>query len=259
MFIGPKIIYLELLKTGCTYIRELLDSLVDGELVDKHNLIKNVPADQTANLSSKVKVGNIRNPWDWYVSLWSFGCMSKGSLYHRLATLKHSSFYKKTPSAYLLTREWKAVYTDSSDPKLFQKWLKMIFDKKKNMKLPGFSSCPISDFAGLMTFNYLRLYTWDFHNYWKSIKDIELLKKADKEKNFIDFFIKMENLDQDFIELMKKIGMSDQEIESMVKPLLGKKVNESKRKDYHFYYNDESMNLVAEREKYILEKHGYSY
>jgi hypothetical protein len=33
------------------------------------------------SLTNRFVMGSIRNPWDWYVSLWAYGCLCKGSVY----------------------------------------------------------------------------------------------------------------------------------------------------------------------------------
>src|SRR6476619_6662167 len=76
MFISDRIVFLELQKTGCTHIRDLLRELVGGQLVGKHN-----QARRRLFIEGKSFLGSIRDPWDWHVSLWAFGCQGKGSVH----------------------------------------------------------------------------------------------------------------------------------------------------------------------------------
>ena len=86
MFISDQICFVELGKTGCSYIRKVLDqNIKSGKLTSIHDQISN-------NLlnSKKLKIGSIRNPLDWYISLWSFGCLmkKKDPLYSNLTSLR---------------------------------------------------------------------------------------------------------------------------------------------------------------------------
>ena len=66
-------------KTGCTHIASLLSRLFDGEQIGKHN----AASDNQIN-SDAYFLSSIRNPWDWYLSLWTFGVQGNGGLMHRL-------------------------------------------------------------------------------------------------------------------------------------------------------------------------------
>ena len=65
MFISDQICFVELGKTGCSYIRKVLDQNIKlGKLTKIHDQISN----DLLN-SKKLKIGSIRNPLDWYISL----------------------------------------------------------------------------------------------------------------------------------------------------------------------------------------------
>jgi hypothetical protein len=71
MFISNKVVFLELHKTGSSLLRKLFKSegVLAGEIIGKNNQISNNLLTQDS-----IIVGSIRNPWDWYVSLWAYGC-----------------------------------------------------------------------------------------------------------------------------------------------------------------------------------------
>lgn len=83
MLVSDHLVYLELPKTACSHIRDLLKLLVGGDIVGKHNRLPGHLMQQ-----NKMIVGSIRNPWDWYVSMWAYGCDRKGLLYKRLTSRK---------------------------------------------------------------------------------------------------------------------------------------------------------------------------
>ena len=77
MFVCENLIYLQLQKTGCSQVTRLLEETVGGEQRRKHGRLDEP-------LSGRLLVGSIRNPWDWYVSLWAFGCSGRGAIRRRL-------------------------------------------------------------------------------------------------------------------------------------------------------------------------------
>ena len=84
MFITKDLCYLEMYKTGSQHIVKLLEkSVPEGKRIGNHNR----PNDEVYK-SNIYFLGSIRNPWDWYVSLWNFGCEKRGSLYNRLTSKK---------------------------------------------------------------------------------------------------------------------------------------------------------------------------
>src|SRR5690349_15399636 len=80
MFVSDRIVFLELQKTGCTHIRNLLKEIVGGRLVMRHN---QAPADLFTG--DRFFLGSVRDPWDWHVSLWAYCCDGRGDLYSNLS------------------------------------------------------------------------------------------------------------------------------------------------------------------------------
>ncbi len=103
-----------------------------------------------------------------------------------------------------------------------------------------------------MTFRYLIMFTKPqqrkkIYSNINSYKDIE---DFDKSYNFINKFIKVENLQNDLENLLKELGINKKnEIEI---------INPSKRnKDSEFYYDKESIEIVKNQDKYIFNKFNY--
>lgn len=79
MFLCDELIYIQMQQTGCTHIASILGRLVNGELIGKHN-----PASPDQIRHTRFFLSSIRNPWDWYLSLWTYGVSRKGALWERL-------------------------------------------------------------------------------------------------------------------------------------------------------------------------------
>lgn len=271
MIIADKFIFLELIKTGTTHIRRILKELGTVKFVGKHNCLpKNFSKDE------KVIIGSIRNPWDWYVSLWAFGCDNKGMLYKRLTkrTLKgynlrvtpleripHLLFLIVLEEAKKDVAEWRRVYGDSENPLLFRDWLHMILNPSQKYVLgDGYGFSTISSSAGLLTYYYLRLFSRDFGNDVynnQSTTNINYLIEYDRKNNIMDEVIRMEFLEKDLINILQKINYLNnyRQLEMINNST---KTNSSTRiRALDFYYDRDSIELVMLREKMIIDKYGY--
>jgi len=257
MLISDRLIYLALHKTGCSHVLKLLESTtgLNGVVIGKHNTINEVSAERLGDFKNKIKAGNIRNPWDWYVSLWAFGCMKKGGLYDHLVTNNFLKSIKNPKSLFAAKKNWKEVYADAENISLFQKWLKMVLVTDRN-DIPEFKKNNPHDFIGLLSFRYMQLYTTDFKSANSVITGYDDLYTFDKKNNFLNMFIRNEYLESDFIELMKKIEIPETSYSAL---LQAPKTNASQRKSYHQYYDTELVELVHAKEKLIIDKHGYIF
>lgn len=237
------------------------------KIVGKHNTYYNVPINIIGNFEEKLKVGNIRNPWDWYVSLWAFGCQNKGGLYSRL--VKNKSYITKRGIKHLLKRSlgleysqinpeiWRELYSDPNNHENFNSWLSLILSSDKHSIGVGYKRNKMSKFSGLLTYRYLKLYT--YRKQFTNIDSEYKLEKYDIEENFMDFIIKNENINEALIELADKL---DYNIDALSK-ILGEnqeKTNKSNRnRDYRPYYDDKSISLVAKYDNYIINKYNYRF
>ena len=263
MFVTDKLIYLQLQKTGCTHISFLLSKCVGGSQKTKHQYLRNYN-------TNKYIIGSIRNPWNWYVSLWAFGCGGKGSLKNKLTkrypleilngfligNIDHIKNELKKP-----VNLWRMTYKNYKNPENFKKWLKLLHDSKRKKDIgEGYPQHCVSNFAGIMTYRYCRLYHRDF--YLKknkvNIKTYTDLKEFDRTNNLLDFIIRNESLENDVIDILKKAGyeLNEDKIK-FIYDNAKVKTFKSKHYDISYYYDSETIDLVAKSEKFIIEKYGY--
>ena len=280
MFVNDKLIYLQMQKTACTHIASLLSKHIGGQQIGKHNYLEDFK-------TKKFICGSIRNPWDWYVSLWAFGCKKtgRGFLHWRLVNTGFSTFrnflnYLKSDEYgpyydnnvqikdildYFFNEfkkpvfSWRDSYKDYKSPEGFRKWLQLIYDPERIRDIyEGYSLSSISRFAGLMTYRYCGFFHRNFfnNNNFKNINDIKELKKYDKNNNILDYIIRVESLEEDFIKMLEKVGYH---IDEKTKDLIRNsgKTNVSTHLKTSHYYDEETIKLIAEKEKLIIEKYNY--
>jgi hypothetical protein len=292
MLISDKLIFVELQKTGSTHIKGLLKKLVGGENDGKHN----VPSEELLG-SGKKFIASVRDPWAWYLSLWSYGCLQKGELYERLTNekkwrklldkadeqgaaepaqaeaeedagdddgdvatkAKAKGKGKILPDNFTPERAKNFWYADPDNAEAFREWLQAVLTVQPLRKVleAGYGKSPISKAGGLMTFRYFTLCTKNGENVDKAVSTLEALRTYDKQNCFIDYFVRNASLADDLIKAIEGCGIElDDEKKKVIRE--ARKTNVSSRPHGpEHYYDDASVQLVARREKFIIEKFGY--
>ncbi|MCK4708730.1 MAG: hypothetical protein KAU21_08940 [Gammaproteobacteria bacterium] len=250
MFISNDLAFIELHKTGCTHIGKLLASLVDGVQRGKHNL----PAPFVLN-SNRYFLGSVRNPWDWYVSLWSYGCDKKGLVYSHTTRPLANNAQDHRPAKN--PKKWKRCYADVHSASAFQDWLHMMNDKKYwNDFGEGYGVNPAASFSGLLSFRFLNLFCQDVPSKPASIDD---LIAYEKQNCYINNFIRTEHLEDDLIKALEncKINLTEQQKQFIY--AAGKTNTSASRNLTAHYYDKQTAELVYEREKIIIDKFSYVF
>lgn len=273
MYVSDDLIFLELQKTGGSHILRLLDIFFDGEIIGKHNRLK------FESIGERFVFGSIRNPWDWYVSLWAYGGGNMGAIRHRTTTGVDLNYYHAdlpndmgknwlTPKEFMSvfwndlkkpTEKWEVTYNDSNIAENFRIWLKMILNYEYRFDVgEGYAFSPLSKHSGLMTYRYFRLFTFDDKIYKdKRISKMDSLRDFDKNNSISKGMIRTEFLEDDFIEILNNAGkiFTEKQVQIIKSQ---NKTNTSRRKKLEFYYNQETIDLVAEKEQFIIKKYGYA-
>jgi hypothetical protein len=273
MFVAGELVYLELQKTGGTHVRRLLQRHVGGTVSGKHNRLP-------VEAAHKFVFGSIRNPWDWYVSLWAYGVGGRGAVrarcvsgidfgyYHRLLPRSMGKNWL-TPGELLVSvyhdavkpvPTWQDAYGDASDPDHFRAWLHLVLDSRRRFDIgEGYGFSPLSSHAGLLTYRYLRLFTLGERLFKdKRLRSMEGITEYDREFNIASAMIRTECLEDDFIRVLRLAGytLADAQVAAIRRQDAGK-TNASQRRPAEYYYDAESLALVAERERFLIEKYRY--
>jgi len=223
-------IFIHIPKTGGSSIRKYLKSIgwKSPELPMGYNAWWHRPYFMTPKsiVDNKIAVTLVRNPWDFYVSYCA---------------------YEKT---------LEPIFSLSRDDSFEDFLIKLLNGKSKDVfHLPQKIQFPIAQFLcekeiGLQTFYYI---------YMTIDKDPRKFILSDNELNILNYkttvrSCKLEDLEREF----SKIFALD--LKHQQKFVNSKRQNQSRRsKDYRVYYTPELRQLVAEREKYIIETFNYSF
>jgi hypothetical protein len=266
VFVSDRLIFLQLQKTACTHIASEFERYLDGRIIGKHNQLEEPDPTRTI-------VGSIRNPWDWYVSLWAYGCKGRGGI-HKTATETQKAGLARIMKRCLtirvvrnnilsnlhnaLSRDpafWKDCYRDPNDERRFRKWLKAINSNGRHiLSEGGYHNLPLSDKLGFYSFRVLKtatpLSTW--RREATNIISLKDSKNFFEQNSAITRVIRMENLETDLAQVLSEIGVR-------VDPpdLAGQRTNTSKHRHFLSYYDEETLELVANRDQFVIDTFGY--
>jgi len=274
VFVSKDLVFVELHKTAGTHIAKWLSKLIPGEQIGKHNRVPR-------SLWDRFILGSIRNPWDWYVSLWAYGCSARGGIFLRTTGRTPLSYgARHLPSEMGALRypigpavrqmladfrlpktEWQDVYRDSSDADQFRRWLRLMFDEERRFDLgEGYGFCNVSSSSGLLTYRYLKLFTRLGYSLYDSDlpSSPESLRELWQKNRLTRFEIRSEELESDLLSALK---MAEIEVPKSAELALlaarSAKTNTSTRLSTEHYYDDATSDLVSFRERLIIDQYGY--
>ena len=269
MYLTKKICYLEMMRSGSTHIHKLFKEFIpEGKQIGHHG-----PASKEIMESDRIFIGSIRNPWSWYLSVWSFGCENGGHLHHRL-TFKKIYFdqlgFKIKPYMFLYVffqqffkplQKWRLLFSDSDNKENFREFLSLLLNNERIYDVgDGYAFSPLSKFSGLMTYYYLLLHTNHKNRiFFEQVNTYEKMKLFDRKYNILNYVIKNENLENDFFNFLSTINIKvKDEVKSKIinsdKSSKSQKIN-----DLNYYYDTKSIELVMNKEKFIIEKYNYQF
>ena len=277
MIVTDRLVFLQLQKTAGTHIARLLVEEFSGrERFGKHR-----PLPPGFDPGKRLIVGSIRDPWDWYVSLWTFGCRRRGGPFDRSTAPRSVWNALRDPgtrrvrgaraaiaSRILAARHesarpastWRRLHSDPADPRLFREWLKLSLDSRRRFDLfRDFGQSAVSAYAGILTFLYELLYLRDNTALFdrRLLPDLDALIRHDEANGVLGATIRTENLEQDFLEALGRAGyaLTPRQTERIEN---AEPTNTSDRRHaLELFYDDEARELVAAREALIIRKYGY--
>ena len=277
MIVTDRLVFLQLQKTAGTHIARLLVEEFSGrERFGKHR-----PLPPGFDPGERMIVGSIRDPWDWYVSLWTFGCRRRGGPFDRSTAPRSVWNALRDPgtrrvrgaraaitSRVLAARHewarpassWRRLHSDAADPRLFREWLKLALDSRRRFDLfRDYGQSAVSAYAGILTFLYELLYLRDNTALFdrRLLPDLEALIRHDEANGVLGATIRTENLEQDFMDVLGKAGhaLTPRQAERIEN---AEPTNTSdRRRALADFYDDEARELVAAREALIIRKYGY--
>ena len=246
-------IFLDVYRTGSTHVASLLEQICPRpplKLYRHASLTKGRPWGLTGG---KKVFATVRNPWDWYVSLWAYGADGKSAIRRHLQP--HTS------------KAGMAALYDKGDPKAaFSLWLNKMHDPtelnrvmREHLPQSGLASA-----VGLYTYRFLRVTTRyprlmlrrPFIGSPAGAVRYHRLMKA------YDTVLRNENLTDDLIGFVQRMPLSFKPgAIDIIRAAGSRPKNTSSRSlaSYRDYYSAADAALVASRDRFFITEFGYSF
>lgn len=227
-----KLVYLDLQKTGSTFVSRFLNETCTLSLIkeSKHGRIHS-RRDRTA-----FYVITVRHPISQYSSLFRYGLDRQGALYDRLAQRGNADLYAREPGA-------------------FNRWLRFVLQDENAAALgEGFERIPREYNLGFLSYRYLMLsLAQPEKTLLRKPKNVDLLEYA-REKSIVNHVIFNETLNQGLKALATQVKPEffDQQkvIDFFAK---GQRVNESTTsKETIGEIADDVQELIKNKERILL-------
>ena len=232
------VVYLDVQKTGSTFIEKFLQEHMTEKLVRivKHGWISDYTSDKYYFISS-------RGPLDQYFSLFNFGCDHCGGLYERLAANGYGYLYERSVSG-------------------FEAWLDFMLAPKNAavIRAKGYDRVANTIF-GLVTFRFLALALPSGPKQLVDVKTRKDVVSVYRSKTRISATVRTEQLNADLAELVRgPLSSKIRSVESALSALRQvKKVNASNRKEEIEYgFSKELIDRMQDREWFCYDIQGYS-
>lgn len=279
MIEASSIVLLQLQKTGGTHAERLMRTHLGATGGAKHR-----PLPDGWARDGRLVLGGVRNPWDWYVSYFAYGCERRGGITdeyliadgftrprlrmarHRLRNVPAPALARGAPA--LLVHEarhraapWADLLDDARDVDKFRRFLARLLDPGSRFASAmdyGFS--PHADRIGLFSYLYLLLYLRERHNLFRPGGPVAAGGAALDAALVVDRFLPMERLEAALAEALEAAG--ETVAANAVTAQMGQdrsNASKSRESDYRIYYDDETRDLVADRERLIIDRHGYEF
>jgi hypothetical protein len=252
-----KFIYLDMYKTGSTYVVGLLNKLMPEKPVRS---LRHAPLTKGRPFNwkqGKYAFATVRNPWDWYVSMWAYSIQQPNVL-----------FFRDVRS--VLGEKGSKELFDAENPKeSFGRWLRALSDPaflKVVMKGHPYSRSSVSTFLGFYSYRFIRVTTPHpsiFLRRWY-IWNMDRAIAHQKRFAIYDRVFRSETLTEEFSEFVlanqERFGFKPN-AKGILKRNAPTPKNTSNRTltSYRDYYTDDLRDLVARRERLLIDLFGYEF
>lgn len=274
MLVSDTFIYVDFQKTGTVATRQFLNKLLPGKKFGRHH---QKPPKELID-GTRLIMATVRDPWSWYLSLWAYNCVKKRATYKNLTSWRPfkinqgfrlnwkfglKAFIKRFLMGWIVNYvENKALFSNVDNVENFQKWLRIVLSKKNAFLLNGaYDQNPISNFAGLMTYELVRLFCIDNDDLNRGrIKNFDQLVNYYNSSNYIESYIQTEGLLDNILAILKEhnIDVNANEIDNLRSK--GVTMNASRQnRNIGSFYTPELVELVKEKEQFIIEAFNYNY
>jgi hypothetical protein len=262
MFLTDDICYVDMPKTGTVYTINVLKKLYKNYFLKHHK----IPNSQIINSNREI-FATIRDPFSYYISLWSFGCEKQSysgpynalTQFRPIGALGYSmnkkgaikTFFQRLPRTLLTNyKENKKLYADASDPVLFRKWLKVLFDTRNASLISApYQYSNVAQCGGLFTYRIILNFYKNSDQLFKGkFKTKDDFKNFLQKDCFVQYFLNTSSLRDDLYSFLK------QRHENLTEDILPQKKENSSAKENIIFFDKECYEMVLKKDSLIIEQ-----
>jgi tetratricopeptide (TPR) repeat protein len=235
MIATANFVFIHMHKTGGQTLNSVIQKCIpDHRVIGYHYPRKEIPPD----LVNLPVVGIVRNPWDWYVSWYAFNRRPKlhNQLFNVISDGGKANF--KTTVTNLVE-----LGSDTTKSKAFRDDLiRMLPTSLEGNRGLGLAKDSIREFSNVNS----GYYSWLVER---------MLGNGSDAQTYVGRF---ENLENDFVGIMHRLSVSEA-------PAIAWQLEKSERRNvsrhshYSHYYDDELRDLIASKERSVIEQYGYEF
>jgi hypothetical protein len=285
VLVNDRLVVLRLRKCATAQVVTTVKAVVGGEFHRSRELGRD---DLTSHgridfdLDGRRVLGTVRDPWSWYVSLWAYGCEGLGGVYARVAqerSLRSTTVamvrearrtrglprdavarFRRTPAR---SDGWRALYADVDDPVAFRTWLARVLDPEHaGIVEPWYGSTGLPPFVGLLTWRYLALFGRDPAPLVtpRGFSSVDEVRAYADTQNVCDDIVRTDRIADELPGVLVRAGfeLDDAQRAALTEMTTAKRRrNSSKHRATEDYYDPASIELVAARERIVIERHAY--
>ena len=235
MIITERFVFIHMHKTGGQTLNDIIKRCIPKhQVIGYHYPSKEVPADS----ATLPLVGIVRNPWDWYISWYTFnnGSKLRNPLFAIVSNNGQANL--NTTISNLINLGSDTALSQQHRQQLIQ----VLPDTLEHNRGVGLTKDDIRNFSD----NHTGYYSWMFQR---------MLGDYASDQIHIG---KFENLQQDFLKIMHNLAVDQA-------PSMQQELNKQERKNasqhshYSHYYDASVQSLVAEKEGQLIDNFNYRF
>jgi len=214
--------YFHIPKCGGTFISQYLEENIEGA-----KFISNARGDKHHPVSLKYNkvftFSTIRNPWDWYVSFYEFNKYN----YSSYSFLKGGINFKEV--------------------------IKRIFGKKSGKESRIDFNVLSKNDVGILTYRFFLILSYNVYDVFR--------KPQSQWKEDVNCVVKIEEARNEIPQMFKKylFPLSSKQAKVLKNMKRRGVTNRRKFKDYRKHYDNETRELIAHKESYLINRFNYNF
>lgn len=235
MIITERFVFIHMHKTGGQTLNDVIsDCIRDHQVLGYHFPRRMVPQE----FSNLPVVGLVRNPWSWYVSWYFFNRRPniRNSLFTIVSEGGHADFETAVRNLINLGSD------EESSRQQRDALIRILPDTLDGNRGVGLTKHDIRDLGE----SGLGYYSWLFDRMLGIEPDVNTL------------IGRFENLQHDFLQIMRQLRVAETDALAWAMDY-GKRKNTSRHSHYSHYYDHELQQLVASKERPLIERFDYRF